>query len=248
MSDDPTENRNLRLEAYRVDAALMGEAGADALFMHCLPAHRGEEVTDEVMEGRWSVVFDEAENRLHAQKGLLAWALGGPDWQEIAAGACGPAARGIVRRLATGSSTAGRSVGPDRRGDDVGVAAGMIRTTRAPEQVRAIGGVMPPWTRAAIRVQGCVRCRWRRRSGRRPAGTRRSSHGWPSRGRRSHDRVLASAARGARHQAHGQHAHAGDRAARQEAGGTAGRRSVAFAPTLADAGRDAQAGRTPTLW
>ena len=87
MSDDPTENRHMRLEAYRVDAALMGQAEPDALFMHCLPAHRGEEVTDEVMEGRWSVVFDEAENRLHAQKGLLAWVLGGPPWRELAAGA-----------------------------------------------------------------------------------------------------------------------------------------------------------------
>ena len=87
MSDDPAENRHVRLEAYRVDAALMGEAHPDALFMHCLPAHRGEEVTDEVMEGRWSVVFDEAENRLHAQKGLLAWTLGGPGWRELAAAA-----------------------------------------------------------------------------------------------------------------------------------------------------------------
>ena len=84
MSDDPAENRHARLEPYRVDAAVMAEARADALFMHCLPAHRGEEVTDEVIEGRWSVVFDEAENRLHAQKGLLAWVLGGPDWTRIA--------------------------------------------------------------------------------------------------------------------------------------------------------------------
>ncbi len=81
MSDDPTENRHTRLEAYRVDTALMERAAPDALFMHCLPAHRGEEVSDAVIDGRWSVVFDEAENRLHAQKGLLSWALGGPDWE-----------------------------------------------------------------------------------------------------------------------------------------------------------------------
>ena len=84
MSDDPAENRRGRLEGYQVNAALMGEARPDALFMHCLPAHRGEEVTDEVMEGSWSVVFDEAENRLHAQKGLLAWTLGGAGWRDLA--------------------------------------------------------------------------------------------------------------------------------------------------------------------
>jgi ornithine carbamoyltransferase len=61
---------------YQVNAALMKRARPDALFMHCLPAHRGEEVTDEVIDGPHSVVFDEAENRLHAQKAVLAWCLG----------------------------------------------------------------------------------------------------------------------------------------------------------------------------
>jgi ornithine carbamoyltransferase len=76
MSDDPNTNRHNMLAPYRVTGALMAKAAKDAIFMHCLPAHRGEEVTEEVIDGPQSVVFDEAENRLHAQKGVLAWALG----------------------------------------------------------------------------------------------------------------------------------------------------------------------------
>ncbi len=72
--DNPTKRHNL-LKPYQVNARLMGLAKKDAIFMHCLPAHRGEEVTDEVIDGPQSVVFDEAENRLHAQKAILAWAL-----------------------------------------------------------------------------------------------------------------------------------------------------------------------------
>ena len=77
MSDDDTVgDRHNMLAPYRVTEALMAKAAPDAIFMHCLPAHRGEEVTAGVIDGPQSVVFDEAENRLHAQKGVLAWALG----------------------------------------------------------------------------------------------------------------------------------------------------------------------------
>ncbi|MEI6413112.1 MAG: ornithine carbamoyltransferase [Pseudomonadota bacterium] len=64
---------------YQVDSALMARAAPDALFMHCLPAHRGEEVTAEVIDGPQSVVWDEAENRLHAQKALLEFLLVSPE-------------------------------------------------------------------------------------------------------------------------------------------------------------------------
>ncbi|MCJ2122667.1 ornithine carbamoyltransferase [Methylobacterium sp. J-077] len=76
MGDDDEGHRHNLLSPYQVNAALMAAADPDAIFMHCLPAHRGEEVTAEVMDGPRSVVFDEAENRLHAQKGILAWCLG----------------------------------------------------------------------------------------------------------------------------------------------------------------------------
>ena len=73
MGDKEGEHRHNVLKPYQVNSKLMSLAKPDALFMHCLPAHRGEEVTDEVIDGPQSVVFDEAENRLHAQKGILAW-------------------------------------------------------------------------------------------------------------------------------------------------------------------------------
>ncbi|WP_426315609.1 ornithine carbamoyltransferase [Methylobacterium fujisawaense] len=76
MGDDDEAHRHNLLSPYQVNAKLMAAANPDAIFMHCLPAHRGEEVTADVMDGPRSVVFDEAENRLHAQKGILAWCLG----------------------------------------------------------------------------------------------------------------------------------------------------------------------------
>jgi len=75
MGDRDGARRHNLLKRYQVNARLMARAKADALFMHCLPAHRGEEVTGDVIDGPQSVVFDEAENRLHAQKGILAWCL-----------------------------------------------------------------------------------------------------------------------------------------------------------------------------
>ena len=76
MGDEDAGRRHNLLAPYQVNAKLMRRAAKDAIFMHCLPAHRGEEVTDEVIDGPQSAVFDEAENRLHAQKGVLAWCLG----------------------------------------------------------------------------------------------------------------------------------------------------------------------------
>ncbi len=75
MGDKGDSRRRKLLRRFQVNDKLMTNAKPDALFMHCLPAHRGDEVTDAVMDGPQSVVFDEAENRLHAQKGILAWCL-----------------------------------------------------------------------------------------------------------------------------------------------------------------------------
>ena len=76
MGVEASVNRHNMLAPYRVDEHLMAHAKPDAIFMHCLPVKRGEEVTAGVVDGPQSVVWDEAENRLHAQKGILAWCLG----------------------------------------------------------------------------------------------------------------------------------------------------------------------------
>jgi ornithine carbamoyltransferase len=75
MGDKDRARRSKLLRRYQVNSGLMARAKPKAIFMHCLPAHRGEEVTDAVIDGPQSVVFEEAENRLHAQKGILAWCL-----------------------------------------------------------------------------------------------------------------------------------------------------------------------------
>jgi len=75
MGDDAGDRHNL-LAPFQIDEKLMEKANSDAIFMHCLPAHREEEATTAVMDGPQSVIFDEAENRLHAQKAVLRWCLG----------------------------------------------------------------------------------------------------------------------------------------------------------------------------
>jgi ornithine carbamoyltransferase len=76
MGQTDAARRKQILEPYAVDAKLMGKAAKGAIFMHCLPAYRGHEVTEDVLDGSQSVVWDEAENRLHVQKAILAWCLG----------------------------------------------------------------------------------------------------------------------------------------------------------------------------
>ena len=77
MGDEDADARMEALAPYQVNAGAMAKANKDAIFMHCLPAHRNEEVTDGVIDGPQSVVFDEAENRLHAQKGVLLYCFNG---------------------------------------------------------------------------------------------------------------------------------------------------------------------------
>ena len=111
MGDEDEGRRHNLLAPYQVNAKLMSHAAADAIFMHCLPAHRGEEVTDEVIDGPQSVVFDEAENRLHAQKGVLAWCLGADAMTVLERAASAEVVDDIVLPFAVESlSTRGRLV------------------------------------------------------------------------------------------------------------------------------------------
>ena len=76
MGQEHAEAKLAALGPYQVDAGIMALAAPDAHFLHCLPAHRGEEVTDSVLDGKRSAAWDEAENRIHAQKAVLLWCLG----------------------------------------------------------------------------------------------------------------------------------------------------------------------------
>jgi len=77
--EDEQRVREKAFASFTVDAALMKRASGDAIFLHCLPAHRGEEVTAEVIDGPQSLVWDEAENRLHIQKAIMAALIGGEE-------------------------------------------------------------------------------------------------------------------------------------------------------------------------
>jgi ornithine carbamoyltransferase len=76
MGQDHAHNKIAAMFPFQVNDALMGKAKADAKFLHCLPAHRGEEATDSVLDGPQSLIWDEAENRIHAQKSILLWSFG----------------------------------------------------------------------------------------------------------------------------------------------------------------------------
>lgn len=112
MGQDDAERRKKLLKPYRVDDDLMRRAKPDAIFMHCLPAYRGNEVTESVIDGPQSVVLDEAENRLHAQKAILTWCLGADLSAVRDKGTARTSARGRGEALAGGS---GKSVRAARR-------------------------------------------------------------------------------------------------------------------------------------
>ena len=75
MGEEDNDEKRKILGPYKVDKNKISNASSDVIFLHCLPAHRGEEVDGDVIDGNHSVVWDEAENRVHAQKGIIAWCL-----------------------------------------------------------------------------------------------------------------------------------------------------------------------------
>ena len=138
MGDEDEGRRHNLLAPYQVNAELMSHAAADAVFMHCLPAHRGEEVTDEVIDGPQSVVFDEAENRLHAQKGVLAWCLGAAAMTVLERAASAEVVDDIVLPFAVESLSArGRLV---RLGPAIDSIAQAPRLSGSRVQARGGGG------------------------------------------------------------------------------------------------------------
>ena len=94
--EDKKKRKSL-LKPFQVDRAVMAAAKPDAIFMHCLPAHRGDEVTAEVIDGPQSVVWDEAENRLQVQKAILAWCLDASRASPSSARSSGSVARGAAK-------------------------------------------------------------------------------------------------------------------------------------------------------
>ena len=110
MGDNDVQKRKAALRPFQVDEAKMGAAKSDAIFMHCLPAHRGDEVTAAVIDGPQSAVWEEAENRLHVQKAILAWCLGkGRLGAKPKRAARSAATRPAAKRRAAGKATAGRA-------------------------------------------------------------------------------------------------------------------------------------------
>ena len=151
MGDEDPESpsaarRHNLLRGYQVDKHLMAQAKTDAIFMHCLPAHRGEEVTADVIDGPQSVVFDEAENRLHAQKSILAWCL--------VLMALRRKATRCFRRLGPRPALPARRAGRAR-------PAGAARARRSTPSSSATA-IRWPWRGRSPRRWCCAR-RWRRR-------------------------------------------------------------------------------------
>jgi ornithine carbamoyltransferase len=110
MGDGDEKKRSAALRPFQVDGAVMAQAAKGAIFMHCLPAHRGDEVTAAVIDGPQSAVWDEAENRLHVQKAILAWCLatGRRGAGSLATGSLGPKRGRSKRRSGRANARGGK--------------------------------------------------------------------------------------------------------------------------------------------